>query len=210
MTMQDVLKQIIKETIAPLLKKEGFRKQGNNFVKAFSEYSATLNIQSSKWNTRNEAEFCFNTGIYVDKLFGTVFLYQQPSFPLEVNSVLRITSAELSKNNSWYRLTKDTDIQQLKLTITKDICEHIVPHFHQFENIHDVIKIMELREKEGFYENPHYLTVLYYSIGNMEKAQQRMTSVFHETKLDTQMEFTRELANRLGLQVTSTSLNVDI
>lgn len=184
-----------------MFKIEGFKKQGNNFAHVCSDFSATVNIQSSKWNTEDEVEFFFNTGIYIEKLFGTVFLYQQPSFPMEVNSVLRIRGAELTKIDSWYRLTTDTDVEQIKRMITKDITEYIFPHFRQFESIKDVIKVMELREEDGFYENPHYLTVLYYSIGNMEKAQERMARVYSELKLDAQKEFARGLANRLGLQI---------
>ncbi|NQX65651.1 DUF4304 domain-containing protein [Paenibacillus alba] len=97
MKMQDVLKQIVKETIAPLFKVEGFKKQGNNFAYVCSDFSATVNIQSSKWNTEDEVEFFFNTGIYIDKLFGTVHLYPKPSFPMEIDSVLRIRGTELTK-----------------------------------------------------------------------------------------------------------------
>ncbi len=160
-----------------------------------------MNIQLSKWNTQDEVEFFFNTGIYIEKLFGTVFLYQQPSFPMEVSSVLRIRATELTKSDSWYRLTIDTDVEQLKRMITKDITEYIFPHFRKFETINDVIKVMELRERDGVYENPHYLTVLYCSIGNMGKAQERMARVFNELKLDAKKEFARELANRLVLHV---------
>jgi hypothetical protein len=184
-----------------LFKVEGFKKQGNNFAHVCSDFTATVNIQSSKWNTEDEVEFFFNTGIYIDKLFGTVFLYQQPSFPMEVNSVLRIRATELTKNDTWYRLTIDTDVEQLKRMITNDITEYIFPHFRQFESIKDVINAMELREKDGVYENPHYLTVLYHSIGNMEKAHERMARVFNELGLDAQKEFARGLANRLGLHV---------
>ncbi|WP_422661468.1 DUF4304 domain-containing protein [Paenibacillus sp. EC2-1] len=201
MTMQDVLKEVIKRTIAPLFKVEGFKKQGNNFAHVCSNFSTTVNIQSSKWNTHDEVEFFFNTGIYIEQLFGTVHRYPKPSFPMEVNSVLRIRGTELTKNDNWYRLTTDTNVDQLKQVIMKDITDYILPHLRQFESINDVIKVMELREKDGIYENPHYLTVLYCSIGEMEKAQERMVRVFNELKLDSQKEFAWGLANRLGLKV---------
>jgi len=201
MKMQNVLKEVVKEIIAPLFKVEGFMKQGNNFAHVCSGFSATMNIQSSKWNTQDEVEFFFNTGIYIEKLLGTVNLYPKPSFPMEIDSVLRIRGTELTKNDNWYRLTIDTNVEQLKQMIMKDITEYILPHLRQFESIIDVIKLMESREKDGIYENPHYLTVLYFSIGDMEKAQERMARVFNELKLDSQKEFARGLASRLGLRV---------
>lgn len=48
MSMQNVLNQVIKETIAPLFKIEGYKKQGNNFAHVRSKFSVTVNIQSSK------------------------------------------------------------------------------------------------------------------------------------------------------------------
>ncbi|MFF2089863.1 DUF4304 domain-containing protein [Paenibacillus sp. NPDC058174] len=198
-TMQNVFKQLVKETITPLFKAAGFKKQGNNFAHECSDFSTTANIQLSKWNTQDEVEFFFNTGIYIEKLFGTVHLYSKPSFPMVINSVLQIRGTELTKNDSWYRLTFDT--KELKQMINKDITDYILPHFRQFKSINDVIRIMELREKDGIYENSHHLTVLYCSIGDLEKAQARMTRVFDELKLDSQKEFTTGLAGRLGLRV---------
>lgn len=72
--MQEVLKDVIKEAIAPLFKKEGFMRRGNNFARITPNFSVTANIQASKWNTQDEIEFCFNTGIYMEELFGKVFI----------------------------------------------------------------------------------------------------------------------------------------
>lgn len=48
MTMQEVLKQIIKESIAPVLKAKGFKKRGNNFAKTYMilRGQSTFNLQS--------------------------------------------------------------------------------------------------------------------------------------------------------------------
>lgn len=146
----------------------------------------TANIQSSRWNTQYEVEFCFNTGIYMEELFGTVYLYPKPAFPTVVSSVLQIRGTELTKNGNWYKLTPDSSVEELKRRITKDISEYILPHLQQFEKVEDVIRVLELREKAGIYENPHHLPVLYYLIGEMEQAQARMTKVFNELELDSQ------------------------
>lgn len=90
MAAHDALKLVINETISPLLKNEGFTRKGNNFAKECSDFSATVNIQGSKWNTAEEVEFFINTGIYIEQLFGTIFMHKKPSFPLEIDSLLRI------------------------------------------------------------------------------------------------------------------------
>ncbi|WP_405114237.1 hypothetical protein MHH28_09450 [Paenibacillus sp. FSL K6-1217] len=83
-------------------------------------------------------------------------------------------------------MTPDSNVEELKQRITKDISEHILPHLRQFEEVEDVIRVMELREKAGIYENPHHLTALYRLTGDMEQAQACMTKVYNELKLDSQ------------------------
>ncbi|WP_340024167.1 DUF4304 domain-containing protein [Paenibacillus sp. FSL K6-1096] len=161
----------------------------------------TANIQSSKWNMQNGVEFCFNTAIYMEELFGTVYLYPKPAFPTVVSSVLQIRGTELTNNDNWYKLTPDSNIEELKQRITKDISDFIFPHLRQFQEVKNVIRVMELREKAGIYENPHHLTALYCLTGDMEQAQARMTKVYNELKLESQKEFTAGLALWLGLEV---------
>lgn len=68
-----------------------------------------------------------------------------------------------------------------------------------WEEVEDVIRLIELREKAGIYEKPHHLTALYCLIDDMDHAQACMTKVYNELKLDSQKEFTAGLALRLGL-----------
>jgi pyridoxine 5'-phosphate synthase PdxJ len=86
-------------------------------------------------------------------------------------------------------MTRDSNVEQLKQRITKDVTEYIIPHLWQVEEVEDINGGMELREKAGIYGNPHHLTVLYCFIGDMEQAQARMTKVYNELKLNSQKEF---------------------
>lgn len=157
MKMQDVLKQIVKETITPLLKKHDFKKKGNNFARIFPEFSWTINVQSSRWNTSDEVEFTINTGIFTNALYETYSLNKPPAFPLEVESVLRLRISELKSTGKdhedvWYKLIFSTDLDELKKVIEHDIEKVIIPYFQQFQSIQDVIKGLEKREEQGYYE----------------------------------------------------------
>jgi len=79
-----------------LLKAEGFKKKNKNFAKVLPDIAWTLNIQSSKWNTKDEVEFTINTGIYTDALFGPFYDAEIPQFPSEINSMLRLRIARLN------------------------------------------------------------------------------------------------------------------
>ncbi len=166
------------------------------------DFAWTVHIQSSLRNTKEDVEFTINTGIFTDTLFGTFYDWERPKFPLEVYSVLRLrVSALKNMPDAWYRLTPTTDIEKLKRQLQNDIENVILPHFAQFQTIEDVIKEMERREEQGEYECPHFLTILYQAHGDQDAAQKRMKKIYSECKLDSQKEFTRELAQRLRLDV---------
>ena len=201
MSMQNELKQLIKESISPLFKAKGFKKRGNNFAKAFSDFAFVVNIQNSKWNTKEEVEFTFNIGIFTDKLFGTFYEVEPPKFPTEMYSVLRLRIAELKGiQDEWYKLHLTTDLNEIKRVIQNDIENVIFPHFEQFQTIEDVINEMKRKEEQGWYENPHFLTILYQSYGYKDEAQKRISKMYAEQDTP-QKEFTKELAERLGLVV---------
>lgn len=202
MIMQDVLKQIIKDDITPLFKAKGFKKKGNNFVKIFSDFAWTVNIQSSKWNTKEDVEFTFNTGIFTDKLFGPFYKESPPKFPTEVNSVLRLRISELKDEpGTWYKIGLSSDLDEVKREVQSDLQNVIFPHFDKFQTIEDVIQGMKRKEEQGWYECPHFLTILYKTYGYNNEAQNRINKEYTESELDSQKEFTKELAEYLGLMI---------
>jgi len=200
--MQNDLKQIIKEIIAPLFKKYGFKKKANNFAKIFPEFAWTVNIQSSKWNSDDEVEFTINTGIYNEKLFRVLNEWEPPNFPIEAESILRLRINQI-KNSSenWYKLSKSISVDEVKKQVENDLLNVILPYFDQFKTMEDVIKELEKKEIQGLYENTHYLTILYETYGEHDKAQRRIIEEYAKTKDDSQKEFIIELAERLGLNV---------
>jgi hypothetical protein len=200
LSMQQMLKEIIKETIAPLFKAKDFKKRGNNFAKDCGEFALTVNIQSSRWNTPEEVESTINTGIFTEKLFGTFYDFAPPQFPTEVNSVLRQRITELKNMpDHWYKLNSDSNIEELKKQIKADIETVIFPYFEQFNGIEDVIKEMENNEEQGIKETPHFLTILYHAYGYSDKAEKRIKESYMRAEYDSQKEYTKELAERLGI-----------
>ncbi|MGG0174704.1 DUF4304 domain-containing protein [Gottfriedia acidiceleris] len=202
MSMQNELNHIVKETIAPLFKKNGFKKKGKNFAKIFPDFAWTVNIQSSKWNTKNEVEFLFNTGIYCDKVYTTLSEMKSPIFPLEVNSMLRLRISDIKNiRENWYKISDKTDIEEIKKQVESDIVNVIIPYFEQYQNIEDIINVIELKEELGRFEPRHHLTLLYHYYGYPEKAQKRMKEVYLTSKFDSQKEYIKELSQKIGINV---------
>lgn len=200
--MQEVLKKIMKETINPLFKVEGFKKNSNNFFKAFPDFSWTVKIQSSRHNLQEGIEFIINTGIYTDKIFGTLNEWDPPKFPKEEESVLRTNISEIKGESScWYKITPENDLEVFKEHLHNDIVNAVFPHLNQFQSIDDVIKELEIWDGSDNYENPHHLTIIYNSFGFTDKAQNRINEIYSALTVTSQKEFTKELGLRLGLNI---------
>lgn len=208
--MKDVFKQIVKDVIAPTLKNHRFKKKGNNFARTFPGLSWIINVQSSSWNTSEDVAFTINMGISIESLYGTYYQDEPPKFPLEVESVMRLRISELKSKmdiyeDNWYKLTPATNLDELTEKIKNDIENVIIPHFLQFQSVQDVIQGLEKREVQGYYENPHILAVLFHECGDREAAKERLRSVFVEGETDLEREETKNLAERLGFEITKSN-----
>ena len=59
---------IVRERLAPLLKKNGFKKKARNFYQEFPDRVEVINVQASQWNEGNEGKFTINVGVYYPEI----------------------------------------------------------------------------------------------------------------------------------------------
>lgn len=58
---------------------------------------------------------------------------------------------------------------------------------------------MEKNEERGIKETPHFLTILYHAYGRTGEAKKRIRESYMRAEYDSQKEYTKELAERLGI-----------
>ena len=122
-TQQQILKDIIKTNIAPAMKKAGFKRKGNWFVRRGRVYDKYLNVMSSRWNTAEEASFTLD--IYVMNKDGV------PTKDIEVANK-RIGHLKTGRDY-WYTLTPKANAEKLGQEIENDISEYALPFFDKYE-----------------------------------------------------------------------------
>lgn len=66
--MKDEFNKIIKEIIAPILKKNGFKKKGLNFYRNSEQTQQIINFQKSRGNSFNNLKFYINCGVLINNL----------------------------------------------------------------------------------------------------------------------------------------------
>ncbi|MCG8389587.1 MAG: DUF4304 domain-containing protein [Cytophagales bacterium] len=124
---------IVKETIAPILKELGFRKNGNNFYRDLGSIGQAFNVQQSQWNSKSDKTFVFNLGLIDKEINKEVYERELPKFPKEYDCDIRIRMGSLmNKGDRWYDLNKRTNIDKLKSQVKTEIETYALPFFEKY------------------------------------------------------------------------------
>jgi hypothetical protein len=124
--MSDIGKAIdtvIRGGLAPLMKREGFKKSGRNFLKVDAESVAVLNIQASRSNLGATGKFTINLGRYfpsVARAAGKPEL-QGPPKEYECTVSLRIGHLLPENLDYWWEVGLETNIEQLAVDVARAV-----------------------------------------------------------------------------------------
>lgn len=149
-----------------------------------------------------EVTFTLRTGFFLESLFGTYFMKRVPKIPVLNDSIFQLNISTLAnRSHEWYNLSTSTNQLELNILIQQDITSFIFPHFKTITSIKQLIKAMEKEEGGLWNESPHFLTILYQKFGNKKDAFERMNKVYNECQFDGQREFTKRIADRIGISI---------
>ena len=140
---QEKFDKIIKEGFQEVLKPFGFKKKANNFYLQLEELGQIINIQKSKWSTKDEISFTINTGIFVPEYWSVFYNYQNeeiPKFPTEPTCLIRKRIGEIrNQKDTWYELKNRTNENIIIEEMKSNIIDFIFPYF---ENLNTKQKLL--------------------------------------------------------------------
>lgn len=144
--MKEKFNQVIAGTVKPLLKEEGFGKNGMNFYKRKEDLIFLFNFQNSQGNTPGQTKFYINCGIHstkIDQVIGKT----ERSDPKESDCYFRDRiSAIVKSEKDGYVITLETDLHTLGLTVDADL-KAAMAMFNNITSTDDLIDLMI--EKNG-------------------------------------------------------------
>lgn len=139
--VKDNFNQLIKETVKPLLSSNGFSKKSLNFYKQEGAIIYFFNIQKSHGNSFDRIKFYINCGIHSVEIDHVLGRAQQLNFnDHQAYFVARISSLTNSETDG-YVITKDTDLDALKINLITDI-DQVLSKFRKIESTHDLTDLM--------------------------------------------------------------------
>ncbi|GLC31180.1 DUF4304 domain-containing protein [Clostridium omnivorum] len=198
--LQELLDEIIKETITPELKKSGFKKLARNYYKGFEHFGLCFNIQSSHYNYEEEIKFTFNTGIFVPDLYVIYYNCELPKFPKEYECFNRRRIGELMNSSDyWYTISANTNFEALKNQIKAHFDEFIHPYFLKFNKDKDII---DLYYSKTYSKAPYdyaFLSGFIILYGNHKHGEQLLREHYGNITNDAYRETIRRYSNKLGI-----------
>ena len=139
---------IVRERLAPLLKKNGFKKKARNFYREYPDRVEVINVQASQWNEGNEGKFTINVGVYFPEISKII---EAPPFrgePKEYDCTVRERIGLLTPENKdhWWLLdgsVNDLEVSEDVANQVEEICLPWLSKMSDLENVKNhVVKNM--------------------------------------------------------------------
>jgi hypothetical protein len=141
--MSEIAKRIdaiIKEGLAPLLKKEGFKKKARNFYREHKNRIELINIQASKWNEGNEGQFTVNVGVYYPDIAKVTDALPVNGIPKEYDCTIRerIGFLKPDKKDAWWKINSSSNDAEVSENVANQVKELCLPWLDKMSNLDEV------------------------------------------------------------------------
>lgn len=121
---QNVLKDIIKHEIKPLMKRHGYKKKADTWKKENDNYEVIVKIYRSFTNTFDSIQFLFEMEIY-DKNKKEHIDVKGHGETFRISNITK-------RRGRWYKLNPETNIRYLKKWMKNDLEKIVLPYFERF------------------------------------------------------------------------------
>jgi len=201
--MQERFKEIIKDSLSPLMKKHKFRKYGNKYKLVGDKLTYIVTIYKSRYNIEGCLDFRLEWGIALNDdqkrpeiLFLTEALYgnHRDLMPDPYPSFFKLKETDSE--------TLDAD---LKVTISNIVETKIFPFIFSFKSTNDIIKILENTPvKQARWGTPapgqtlKWLAILYFFIYKPETSVKLLDQAMQETKIEAAKENSKMLKEKIA------------
>lgn len=120
------------------LRKGGFRRHSTHFSRQLGESLQVVNIQSSKWNTKESGRFTLNVGVHLSSIAELIYDKDpMPTNPKESRCIIRTRVGMLMPGGAdhWWTVTPNTDVGKTAEEVAAVCSDYILPWLEQFTTI---------------------------------------------------------------------------
>ncbi len=159
-SVKEIFEEILKESVTPFFKKQGYKKQNYNYRKTENGLTFIVNFQSSGYNSVDYAAYYINCGIFCtefENIVGEEFIAN----PKEVDCLFRERIERITgSGKQQIEILESSDAG--KISITNELLselEKVVSFFETIKTMDDLVSLC-IERHTFFYEKIfHYLCI---------------------------------------------------
>ncbi|MBV9852549.1 MAG: DUF4304 domain-containing protein [Armatimonadetes bacterium] len=146
--LEERFKTVIHEALTSTLTPQGFRRRGRVYVRRLEDLAWMMDVQRSRYNTREEIQFTINCGVYVPHVLSTYLGLPEPISPTSVDCCISARIGMLSEDrlDKWWTLRDQAQApedEQAALDVRKRITRHVLPFLERFPSTREVAVYLE-------------------------------------------------------------------
>lgn len=191
---------IIKHGFHEILKPYGFKKRGNNFYLQLEDLGQIINIQKSRWGSKDHISFTINTGIFLPEHWRGLLCNagkEMPGFPTEPECLIRNRIGSIRKqHDTWYDVNDKADEGKLITAMKENLEQYILPYFKSLRNKRDVLNFIDA---DPMTLQPIGKLVVYGELNLIEKAKAEYEKMFEEDLHPQFLETLKQYGLKYGL-----------
>lgn len=141
--MSEIAKRIdsiVRERLAPLLKKNGFKKKARNFYRECPDRIEVINVQASQWNECNEGKFTINVGVYYPEISKILEAPPVSGAPKEYDCTVRERIGLLTPENKdqWWHIDGTVNDLNLSEDVANQVEKICLPWLSEMSDLENV------------------------------------------------------------------------
>ena len=132
---------LVKNSVVPLAKKDGFKKQELNFYKAVNDIFIVFNFQKSQRNEQEKCGFFINLGIFSPFLHKRLDELPMPKIPKEYDCQIRLRIRDIDQNlPNEYIISNEEELNDIRETLSDLYQKKIYPYLSGYNSLVDMIE----------------------------------------------------------------------
>lgn len=139
---------VIQKALTEPLALHGFRKRGRAFARQFDTLAWVIDVQRSRYNTREEITFTVNCGVYVPRVLNLYAGLPEPTNPTSTYCCIDARIGMLAEEplDKWWTMRGETQFSEDKHTaddVQERITIHALPFLECLPSTYEVAQFLE-------------------------------------------------------------------
>jgi hypothetical protein len=170
---QKMLKEIIKDQIAPLFQKNSFSRNGDLFFKVEQGLVKVVDLEYFRFNTFAFFGYWFNVHLFSGDFTGKKKINLKALLMEGTGLYRKRIGALWEEEQHMYQITDATDEDQLSQKMQVDLHNYLLPFLEQFRELDDVVRFLVAQDSRTGSNDYAYVLALMYAKSGQKIASKR-------------------------------------